>query len=229
MKNQSKNKVIIATINKDHNKMIKESKALKDFKIIIINNELNLKKINFKKIRYIFFIHWRWKVPKNLLNKYECVCFHMTDLPYGRGGSPLQNLIIRGYKETKLSALKMNEKIDSGPIYLKRKLVLNGSASQIYKRVAKNCLQMIKKIISTHIEPKEQIGKITNFKRRKPSESKIDSMLSLRSLYDFIRMLDAPGYPKAFIEHKNIKIDFSNVKFKKNRLDAKVELKLLNK
>lgn len=229
MKNQSKNKVVIATINKDHNKMIKESKALKDFKIIIINDVLNLKKINLQKIRYIFFIHWRWKVPKNLLNKYECVCFHMTDLPYGRGGSPLQNLIIRGYKETKLSALKMNEKIDSGPIYLKRKLVLNGSASQIYKRATKNCLQMIKKIISTHIEPKEQIGKITNFKRRKPSESKIDSMLSLRSLYDFIRMLDAPGYPKAFIEHKNIKIDFSNVKFKKNRLDAKVELKLLKK
>ena len=26
---------------------------------------------------------------------YKCIIFHMTDLPFGRGGSPLQNLISR--------------------------------------------------------------------------------------------------------------------------------------
>ena len=30
----------------------------------------------------------------------------MTDLPYGRGGSPLQNLIIRGFESTKISAIE---------------------------------------------------------------------------------------------------------------------------
>ena len=39
--------------------------------------------------RYIFFPHWSWIVPKEIFEKYECVCFHMTDLPFGRGGSPL--------------------------------------------------------------------------------------------------------------------------------------------
>ena len=39
------------------------------------------------------FLHWSWKVPAEILETYECVCFHMTDVPYGRGGSPLQNLI----------------------------------------------------------------------------------------------------------------------------------------
>jgi len=43
--------------------------------------------------RYIFFLHWNWIVPRSILESSECVCFHMTDVPYGRGGSPLQNLI----------------------------------------------------------------------------------------------------------------------------------------
>ena len=44
----------------------------------------------------------------------------MTDLPFGRGGSPLQNLIVRGYKSTKLTAIKVQSGIDTGDIYLKK-------------------------------------------------------------------------------------------------------------
>ena len=47
----------------------------------------------------------------------------MTDLPFGKGGSPLQNLIMRGYKHSKLSSIKCAEKIDSGPIYLKKNIL----------------------------------------------------------------------------------------------------------
>jgi len=38
----------------------------------------------------------------------------MTDLSYGRGGSPLQNLIVRGYKDTMISALWIEKELDSG-------------------------------------------------------------------------------------------------------------------
>jgi len=50
--------------------------------------------------RYIFFPHWSWIVSDEIIEEYECICFHMTDLPFGRGGSPLQNLIIQGYETT---------------------------------------------------------------------------------------------------------------------------------
>ena len=46
----------------------------------------------------------------------------MTDLPFGRGGSPLQNLIERGIKQTKISAIKCVKELDGGDIYLKRDL-----------------------------------------------------------------------------------------------------------
>ena len=86
--------------------------------------------------RYVFFLHWSWRVPAEIVDGYECVCFHMTDVPFGRGGSPLQNLIVRGYRRTKLTALRMVEAFDAGPVYLKADLSLAGSAEEIYLRAS---------------------------------------------------------------------------------------------
>ncbi len=69
--------------------------------------------------RYAFFLHWSWKVQREIIENFECVCFHMSDLPYGRGGSPLQNLVLRGHRATKLTALRMTQELDAGPIYLR--------------------------------------------------------------------------------------------------------------
>jgi methionyl-tRNA formyltransferase len=34
--------------------------------------------------RFIFFPHWSDIVSQDILDTHECVCFHMTDVPYGR-------------------------------------------------------------------------------------------------------------------------------------------------
>ena len=47
---------------------------------------------------YIFFIHWSWKVEKEIYENFKCIVFHTAPLPYGRGGSPIQNLILRALK-----------------------------------------------------------------------------------------------------------------------------------
>lgn len=62
--------------------------------------DLNLNKIKKMKPRYVFS-HWSWMIPKEIWSNFNCVVFHMTDLPYGRGGAPLQNLIVRGHKKIK--------------------------------------------------------------------------------------------------------------------------------
>ncbi len=116
----------------------------------LITNEQELTLENLKKINpeYIFFPHWSWMVPEEITNNYKCVCFHMTDLPYGRGGSPLQNLIIRGHKETKLTALKMTSILDAGDIYKKVDLDLSGSAQEIFIRMSKKIAKLINYIIT---------------------------------------------------------------------------------
>lgn len=172
--------------------------------------------------KYIFFCHWHWIVPKEIVNRFECVCFHMTDLPFGRGGSPLQNLIVRGHKETMLTALRMEEGVDTGPIYFKKPLSLKGSADEIYNRASALSCDMIADFVKDRPSPVPQCGDVVNFNRRTPDLSLIPLGLSLEKVYDYIRMLDAPGYPKAFIETKEYRLEFDNAEYIGDKLTAKV-------
>ncbi|HEE8995621.1 TPA: hypothetical protein R2H68_001640, partial [Campylobacter jejuni] len=88
--------------------------------------------------KYIFFPHWSFIIPDEIYQNYECIVFHMSDLPFGRGGSPLQNLILQNIKKTKISALKVCKDLDAGDIYLKCKLdISKHSAQKIYKKASK--------------------------------------------------------------------------------------------
>lgn len=156
----------------------------------------------------IYFIHWSDKVPAEITTKFECVNFHMTDLPFGRGGSPLQNLILAGFEETVLTAIQMNDELDAGPVYLKRRLPLHGSAEAIYARAGRLAAQMIEEIDAAGLRPALQEGTPTHFRRRRPAQSEIPLGLSLPAVHDFIRMLDAPGYPAAFITHGALRLEF---------------------
>jgi len=162
----------------------------------------------------IFIPHWSYIIPEEIFSNFECIVFHMTDLPFGRGGSPLQNLIERGIYDTKISALRVVKELDAGPIYSKENLELYGSAEEIFIRANKVIYKMITNIITNNLRPEEQKGEIVNFKRRKAEDSRINQLNDISKIYDFIRMLDAEGYPKAYLDFNNIKIEFSRAQLK---------------
>ena len=159
--------------------------------------------------RYIFFPHWSWKVPPEIYRQFECVCFHMTDVPFGRGGSPLQNLILRGLTQTKVSALRMTGEMDAGPVYMKEPLFLSGRAQEIFERCAELVLDMAERMAERCPEPVPQSGEVVTFSRRTPPMSRLPESAGPDSLHDFIRMLDADTYPPAFIEHGDWRIEFT--------------------
>lgn len=161
-------------------------------------------------------------MPQSVWEKNECVCFHMTDVPYGRGGSPLQNLILRGHKQTKITALRMAGEMDAGPVYIKRNLSLQGRAKDIYQRAGGICASMIRQIVKRQPKPVPQKGAVVKFKRRKPSESRLPKMGTLSRWNDWIRMLDADTYPRAFLEYGDFRLELHSAVDKKSRLEAKV-------
>ena len=165
----------------------------------------------------IFFPHWSYMIPPEVYEMHECIVFHITDLPFGRGGSPLQNLILRGFSDTKISALKVVGDIDAGDIYLKKNLSLQGSAREIFSRADATIETMIVDIVNKNIKPEAQIGDPVFFKRRKPHESNISELTEVKEVFDYIRMLDADSYPPAFIESKNFSFEFSDAIF--NNID----------
>jgi methionyl-tRNA formyltransferase len=174
--------------------------------------------------RYIFFLHWSWIVPEELVDAHECVCFHMADVPYGRGGSPLQNLIARGHRDTMLTALRMVKELDAGPVYGKEPLSLEGSAEEILIRATELSARMIERIVREEPEPIPQHGEAVVFRRRKPHESRIPQRDSLAGVYDFIRMLDAEGYPHAFLTWNGFKYEFRRAALHDGRIEADVTI-----
>ncbi|WP_240867967.1 hypothetical protein [Cylindrospermopsis raciborskii] len=153
--NESNLPCIVASTRPWNRKMAArlESKTRRQFIGIFEKDQLTLDFCHQIKPKYIFFPHWSYLIPKEIFTPFECVIFHMTDLPFGRGGSPLQNLIARGIKETQISALRCTEELDAGDIYLKRPLSLYGSAEEIFIRASGVIEEMIVDILTLKAQP----------------------------------------------------------------------------
>ena len=224
--------ILIATIkewNIANYFLIKEQyKDVYNFHLISSKEELSLEEIKKIEPKYIFFPHWSWIIPKDIYTNFSCIVFHMTDLPYGRGGSPMQNLIENGIYDTKVSALKVDKGVDTGDIYIKECFDISaGSAQENFIKLSNIIFEkMIPRLLSEDIIAKKQLGDVVTFQRRKPEDSnlKLLTECSLHKLYDFIRMLDADGYPAAFLNVGNLKIEFSEVHRKNKKLVGRFEV-----
>ncbi len=227
-----KKSIVICTIRpwniKNAKKLRAESNKQYSFHIISEKDKLNFDIIARLDPAFIFFPHWSWIIPEKIYKNYKSILFHMTDLPFGRGGSPLQNLIVQKVYDTKITAIEVVKELDAGKVYHKKDFsIRQGSAQDIFKRVSDIIFfEMIPYILKKQPVPKSQKGRIVKFKRRKAESSEIlkASLHSLNDLYDHIRMLDAEGYPRAFLKIKNFKITFSGIKKASNKLKGRFEI-----
>ena len=217
-------RIIIANSNPVYHQV--EQDIINFHEAILINkrDDLNIQKLQDWNPSFIFFLHWSELIPQDIFLNFKCIVFHMTDLPFGRGGSPLQNLIERGYDQTMISALIVEKGIDTGPILLKNHLSLLGTAEEIFLRAGEVMKKMIGEIIAVNPDPIPQKGNPMIFKRRTSGQSSIQSLSELNMVYDFIRMLDADGYPKAFIETEFFKFEFSRASLKSTGIIADVKI-----
>lgn len=131
-------------------------------------------------------------------------------------------------KWTKVSALRVDGGIDTGPIYMKKDVFIGlGSAEEIFIEISRIIFEeMIPEILEKHPQPVPQEGKVLEFKRRRPEESEITPEIAydLRALYDFIRMLDAEGYPRAFIPLGRFRLLLSEPHLKAGRICGRFEI-----
>ena len=177
--------------------------------------------------RYVFFPHWSWVVPKDIYEDFECIIFHMTNLPFGRGAEPLQHLISCGLKETMLSAIRCVEGIDAGDIYMKRPLSLHGTAEEIYMRCSDMVFEMIQEISGKELKADiKQSGESVYFSKRTEEDCRIPDTKDLNRIYDWIRMQDAETYCSAFMETYNLRLEFNRASLRADCIEANVKIKL---
>jgi methionyl-tRNA formyltransferase len=143
-------------------------------------------------------------------------------------------MILKGFSKTKICAIEAKNKMDSGNIFLKKSLSLEGSANEIYIRMYSIILDMIKSLTRRKL-PKAtaQKGKIVPFNRRNEKESYVDfSSFKIDKIYDYIRMLDLDykKFPKAFTRLGRYKLIFSKVKKNNNKsLECRLKIELTQK
>jgi len=191
----------------------------------LYRNRKNVKNKNYWKNKKIITDHKHLKdnfdvtimlsyykiIPAQYLNplKYNLVV-HESDLPRGRGFSPLYHQIIKGKTLITFSLFECLEKMDSGKVYLKKKFYF--SPTLIYSEIKEHQLNcaltlldlFIKKIKNKKklIKGKPQIGKPTFFKRLKNEASKIDINKNLKSQINIIRTRDNDKFPSFFYYKK---------------------------
>lgn len=90
--------------------------------------------------------------PRGILN------IHPSLLPKFRGPAPLQNAILNGEAKTGITIIKLDEKMDHGPIVARTEYTLNGKETyqELAETLAKKGADLLVKILPKYLE-----GKIT--------------------------------------------------------------------
>ena len=125
-----------------------------------------------------------------------------------------------------LSALRCGAGLDTGDIYIKQPLSLHGNAEEIFLRADGLIEKMIEQIVCEEPAATPQQGEPVLFSRRTPAQSNLASCPEgdLSAWYDQIRMLDAEGYPNAFLEAHGMRLEFRRVSQRSDGLYADVKI-----
>lgn len=167
-----------------------------------ISTELNL------------FIGWSWIIPSHFVSEKICICFHPSNLPSYRGGSPIQNQVFDGLIESRLTVFKMTDFLDHGPIFKKYNLSLNGDINDIFYSLKEASKNGFNDIVSDYTNSSLIFKDAENIstpihKRRKPA----DSIFLLKDLkkYDSKHLIRCIGvlldpYPNFTIRLHNLSL-----------------------
>lgn len=143
-------------------------------------------------------------IPKEILDipKYGALNIHPSLLPRWRGPSPIQYTILNGDKETGVTIMLMDEKMDHGPILAQQELgISKAKYLQLHDALAnlgaELLIETLPKWLAGEIKPVPQDeSKITYSKMLKKEDGKIDWTKSAEDIERQIRAFS--GWPGSY-------------------------------
>jgi methionyl-tRNA formyltransferase len=155
----------------------------------------------------LFLLSCEKKFQKLDLNKYNLV-IHESDLPHGKGWSPLTWQVIEGKNCIPVTLFEASSDIDSGDIYLQKNIYLEGHEliNELREKQADVTKELILEFIQNikTIKSKKQVGDESFYPKRSAMDSKINIDESILSQFNILRTVDNERYP-AFFELNGIK------------------------
>ena len=169
-------------------------------------------------------------IPKNFLNiaKFGFINIHASLLPKWRGAAPIQRAIMNRDKKIGISIMKIEEKLDSGPVLVTKEIDLDWNATygEIEKKLSKMgadlLIESLRKIEDENIKFSAQVNsEATYAKKIKKSETKINWNLNADKVVSHIHGL-SPN-PGAWFKYQNER--FKVLRVKKSNLSISSENK----
>lgn len=133
----------------------------------------------------------------------SCLVIHASDLPMGKGWSPHIWQILEGKNELYVSLIEAEDEVDSGDIWKKIPLKLDGHElyDEINEMLFKIELELMGYAIDNYksIEPKPQNKENESYyQRRTSNDSQIDPGSTILEQFNLLRVSDPDRYPAYF-------------------------------
>lgn len=142
-------------------------------------------------------------IPIELLEypKYKCINIHGSLLPKYRGGAPIHHAIIDGEKETGITIMYMDKKMDSGDIISKRSISIgeDDTLDYIYNEMSNLGMELLKDTLpaifnKTNARIKQDESLVSFGLNITKEEEKINFDRTARDIHNQIRGLSSiPG------------------------------------
>ena len=178
-----------------------------------LNNKFSFKITNnyktIKKQDLVFVLSYTKILPDSFLKRNKLtLVVHSSKLPKDRGFAPLTYRVLQNSNIIFFSLFQVVRKVDSGSIFLRTKLKLNGTElyDELRKKQAETILNLIKKFLFKYplIKSSVQSGKTNYNKRRYPRDSELDINKNIKSQFNLMRVSDNEKFP-IFFYHKSVK------------------------
>lgn len=136
------------------------------------------------------------------------IVVHASDLPAGKGFSPLQWQIVEGRDQIVLTLFEAVEACDAGPYYLKDMVTFDGTElyDELREKMAKKIIDMCLMFVDIEgaIRPMPQYGTETVYPRRTIKDDELDVRKSLAEQFNHLRVADNERHP-LFFEYRGCK------------------------
>ena len=193
----------------------------KKIKSLNYNVKIFFDHTKIKESNITFILSYEKIIPeKYLIKSKNNIVVHASDLPKGKGWSPLTWQILNGKLNIPISLFEAEKKIDSGKIYIKdivktkKTDLLNELRLKLAKKTIELCLKFLKNKNYFIFHSNKQKGKSSYFKKRIPEDSKINIKKTLIQNFNLLRVSDYDNYPSYF-DYQNFKYKIKIEKIKK--------------
>jgi methionyl-tRNA formyltransferase len=142
--------------------------------------------------------------PEILQRNQHNIVIHESDLPKGKGWSPLTWQILEGKNDIPITMFEAVKAVDSGKVYLRDILHYEGYEliDDLRRQQAlvslSMCREFLRRYPSIVAEAEAQTGESTFYSRRKPIHSSLDVNKTIREQFNLLRVVDNERYPAFF-------------------------------